>query len=143
MSAWIDTFSDFWDKRRQIARVLQNTTEATEYQWNWAANRGGNSICIEQCNDPYTNRPLTYKQGIELIGEALESYGEKDWNYKPKGDFESATFEVFLLDKYRAQRIYVKIAVMENAMVRNKITGDFFPEPRIRVKLWSYHPPRK
>ena len=144
MGAWVDTFSDFWSKRRKIAKVLRNTQEATEYQWNWPANRQDNSICIEQCNDPFTNRPLTYNQGIHLIAEALETYRETDWNFKPKGTFDSATFEVYLLDpRSRAQRIYVKIAVMENAKVRNKTTGDFFPDLRTRVKLWSFHPPRK
>lgn len=144
MGAWVDTFGDFWVKRRKIARVLRDTQEATEFQWNWPANRQDNSICIEQCNDPFTNKPLNYIQGIHLIAEALETYRETDWNFKPQGTFDSATFEVYLLDpRSRAQRIYVKIAVMENAKVRNKTTGDFFPDLRIRVKLWSFHPPRK
>ena len=144
MGAWVDTFSDFWSKRRKIAKTLRDTQEATEFQWNWPANREDNSICIEQCNDPLTNRPLTYKQGIHLIAEALETSNQTDWNFKSKGTFDSATFEVFLLDpRSKAQRIYVKIAVMDDAKVRNKLTGDFFPNPRIRVKLWSFHPPRK
>lgn len=144
MGAWIDTFSEFWAKKREISRVLLNTQEATEFQWNWPANRRDNSICIEQCNDPFTNRPLTYKQGFNLIADRLETSRETEWKFKPKKTYDSAVFEVYLLDpRSGAERIYVKIAVLDNAKVRNKITGEFFPDLRMRVKLWSFHPPRK
>lgn len=142
MSSWINNFDDFWAKRRTIAKVLRNTQEETTYQWNWPANRKNNSICVEHCNDPYTHKPLTFKEGIHLIAEALELYSQSDWNFKPQGSFESATFEVYLLDpRTKAQRIYVKLAVKENVQIRNFKTGETFVG--IRVKLWSFHPPRK
>ena len=142
MSSWINDFDHFWANRRSIAKVLRNTGEETTFQWNWPANRKKNSICVEHCNDPYTGRPLTFKEGIHLIAEALEVYKQSDWNFKPQGSFESATFEVYLLDpRTKAQRIYVKIAVQENVKIRNFKTGEIFTG--IRVKLWSFHPPRK
>lgn len=142
LSSWIDNFDDFWEKRGSIARVLRNTTEATSFQWNWPANRRDNSICVEHCDDPYTGRSLSFEEGMHLIAEALENYKKTDWNFKQKGEFESATFEVYLLDiRTKAQKIYVKIAVKENVLLRNLVSGETYTGTR--VKLWSFHPPRK
>lgn len=141
-SKWINNFDDFWQKRRAIAKILRNTSPETEFQWNWVASRNDGNVCIEQCNDPHSNRPLTFKQGIHLIAEALEIYRESDWHFKEKGDYPSAAFEVYLLDlRSRAQRIYVKIAVLENANLMNPLSRQ--PYRGTRIKLWSFHPPEK
>lgn len=139
---WINNFDMFWQKRRAIAKILRNTSPETEFQWHWVAERRDGGVCVEQCNDPYSNRPLTFRDGIHLIAEALEIYRQADWSFKPKGTHESAVFEVYLLDpKSKAQRIYVKIAVLENSDIMNPVSRKFYKGTRI--KLWSFHPPEK
>lgn len=139
---WINSFDAFWQQRRAIAKILRNTTPETEFQWGWVAERRDGGVCIEQCNDPYSNRQLTFKSGIHLIAEALEIYRQDDWRFKEKGSFESAAFAVFLLDpRTKAQRIYVKISVLQNGDVVNPVSRKFYKGTRI--KLWSFHPPEE
>ena len=143
MGYWVNKFEEFWNARSHFAQILRNTSPETEYQWNWVSNRTDGRICIELCNDPLTNRPLTFKDGIFLIADALENYRQTDWQFLPKRtEDDSAAFAVYILDpRSRAQRIYAKIAVKRDTNIINSITGDAYVGDRI--KLWSFHPPTK
>ncbi len=151
INEWINTFDDFWLERRNIAKILLSPSDETRTQWYWKANRRENKINIEQCDDPFTGRQLTAKDGVRLLGETLELYKENQWNHKPKVEktkngeeifHQSAVFETFIVDpRSKAERIYVKFAVVKNAVCYNPTIGETYNGTR--VQLWSFHPPEK
>ena len=55
-----NNFSEFWQKRA-IAKILRDTSPRPSSNGIGSQGNDG-SVCIEQCNDPHSNRPLTFKQ---------------------------------------------------------------------------------
>ena len=150
---YINNFEYFWSKRMYLAKILREHKRELQFQWFWLADRHKReeNINITACLNPFSRSGdyLRQEQGFELIGDALANYAARDWNFLPKTEtrngqmisHDSAAFEVYIKDINNISRIYVKIAVYENAHIKNLRTGENFFG--FRVKLWSFKPPRK
>lgn len=136
-----------------LAKILREHKPEFRFQWLWFADRKKRDehINITACQNPYSRSGdyLRQEQGFELIADALTDYAQRDWHFKPKREIknnqeienDSAVFEVYIKDNQGIEKIYVKIAVYENATLINLRTNKTFIGDR--VKLWSFKHPRK